>query len=194
MSTLAEPTGSPPPGPTPTARGEAAHGLLHRHDRVHRLQGVRGRVQGVEPDSRGRPRMDRQELRQHRRAERELVAARRVHRAGEAAQARRRHRDGGRRPRAAALADGVGRVQALHARGLPRRLPDRLALPHRVRHGRRAGGHLQRLRLLRPGLPVRRHRQARPAALGRRRAARAAAAREEGGRARLEVHALLRPA
>ena len=36
------------------------------------------------------------------------------------------------------------------ARGLPRRLPDRLAVPHRVRHGRRAGGHLQRLRLLHP--------------------------------------------
>ena len=44
--------------------------------------------------------------------------------------------------------------------GLPRRLPDRGALPHRVRHRRRAGGHLQRLRLLRPGMPVRRARQA----------------------------------
>ena len=62
------------------------------------------------------------------------------------------------------------------ARRLPRRLPDRRAVPHRVRHGRRAGGHLQRLRLLRPGLPVRRARPAR------------------GRRPRLEVHALLRPA
>ena len=26
-----------------------AHGFLHRHDRLHRLQGVRGRLQGVEP-------------------------------------------------------------------------------------------------------------------------------------------------
>ena len=43
-------------------------------------------------------------------------------------------------------------------------VPDRRALPHRVRHGRRAGGRLQRLRLLRAGVPVRRHRQARPAA------------------------------
>ena len=63
-------------------------------------------------------------------------------------------------PRAAPLADGVGRLQALHARRLPRRLPDRRALPHRVRHGRRAGGRLQRLRVLRAGVPVRCHRQA----------------------------------
>ena len=62
------------------------------------------------------------------------------------------------------------------ARRLPRRLPDRGAVPHRVRHRRRAGGRLQRLRLLRAGLPVRRDRPAR------------------GRRPRLEVHALLRPA
>ncbi len=68
------------------------------------------------------------------------------------------------------------RLQALHARRLPRRLPDRRAVPHRVRHRRRAGGHLQRLRLLRPGLPVRRHRPA------------------QGRRPRVEVHAVLRPA
>ena len=80
-----------------------------------------------------------------------------------------------------ALADVLGRVQALHARRLPRRLPDRLAVPHRVRHGRRAGRHLQRLRLLRPGLPVRRDR-----APHRRR-------RDEERRHRPEVHALLRP-
>ena len=75
----------------------------------------------------------------------------------------------------APLADGLGRLQALHARRLPRRLPDRRDVPHRVRHGRRAAGHLQRLRLLRPGLPVRRDRPAR------------------GRRPGLEVHALLRP-
>ena len=45
-----------------------------------------------------------------------------------------------------------------------------------------------------PACPFGVHRQARPAARARRRAARAAAARQEGGRARLEVHALLRPA
>ena len=47
-------------------------------------------------------------------------------------------------------------MQALHPRRLPRRVPDRRDLPYRVRHRRRAAGRLQRLRLLRPGLPVRR--------------------------------------
>ena len=61
------------------------------------------------------------------------------------------------------------------ARRLPRELPDRRDHPHRVRHGLRAAGHLQRLRLLRRRLPVRRDRPAR------------------GRRPRLEVHALLRP-
>ena len=72
-----------------------------------------------------------------------------------------------------ALADGVGRLQALHARGLPGRLPDRRAVPHRVRLRRRAAGHLQRLRLLRVGVPVRRDRAARRAT-GARRSARSA--------------------
>ncbi len=36
-------------------RGAAARRLLHRHDALHRLQGVRGRLQGVEPRP-GRPR------------------------------------------------------------------------------------------------------------------------------------------
>ena len=54
------------------------------------------------------------------------------------------------------LADGLRRLQALHPRGLPRGLPDRIAVSHRVRDGRRPAGHLQRLRLLHPGLPIRR--------------------------------------
>ena len=85
------------------------------------------------------------------------------------------------------------RLQALHACRLPRRLPDRRALPHRVRHRRRAGGHLQRLRLLRARVPVRRDRPRRPAAAHRGRPARPAAPRQAGGRTRVEVHALLRP-
>ena len=52
----------------------------------------------------------------------------------------------------------VRRVQALHERGLPRRVPDRGAHPHRVRDRDRAAGRLQRLRLLRAGVPVRRDR------------------------------------
>ncbi len=56
------------------------------------------------------------------------------------------------------LADVVRRVQALHARRLPRRLPDGCVVPHRVRHRRRAGRRLQRVRHLRGRLPVRRGR------------------------------------
>ena len=146
-------------------------------------------------------------LRQHRRAGRELVAARRVHRAAPAAgrqdpawpgcrrpdralgevvtrccarRARRRraghqsaaHRargrvrvSPGRRPRHARFSQpATARRRGPHGfrwlmasdvckhcthAGLPGRLPDRRAVPHRVRHGRGAGGHLQRLRLLR---------------------------------------------
>ena len=79
---------------------------------------------------------------------------------------------GRRRP---ALADGLRRLQALHPRRLPRGVPHRRTVPHRVRHGRRPAGHLQRLRLLRPRLPVRRARPPR------------------GGRPGLQVHAVLRP-
>ena len=109
-------------------------------------------------------------LRQHRRARGFDLAARGVHRADRAGSG------SGRRRGWAALADVVGRLQALHARRLPRRLPDRCAVPYRVRHGRRPGGHLQRLRLLRSRLPVRGHRPAR------------------GRRPGVEVHAVLRPA
>ena len=73
------------------------------------------------------------------------------------------------------LADVQQRVQALHRVGLPGRLPDRGADAHRVRHRGGPGRHLQRLRVLRVGLPVRGHRPAR------------------GGRPGLEVHAVLRP-
>ncbi len=165
------------PGPS------AAHGLFHRHLGVHRLQGVRGRLQGVEPRSRGRAEPYRHVLRQHRGAGGGLLAARRVHRAVRARQGGRRERRGGRGGRRRrggrgrdALADGVRRVQALHARRLPGRLPDRGAVPHRVRHRCRTAGRVQRLRLLRPCLPVRGDRQAR------------------GRRPGLEVHDVLRPA
>ena len=52
----------------------------------------------------------------------------------------------------------VRRLQALHERRLPRRLPDRRADPHRVPDRRAAARRLQRLRLLHPGVPVRRRR------------------------------------
>ena len=81
-----------------------------------------------------------------------------------------------RRCRGRALADGQRRVQALHRVGLPGRVPDRRAVPDRVRHRGGPGRRVQRLRLLRPGLPVRGDRPAR------------------GGRAGAQVHAVLRPA
>ena len=134
-------------------------------------------------------------LRQHRRARRRTAGATSPSSSSGrpvGVERRRARLAGSRRPRSRAssrqglephdrrrrlpLADELRRLQALHRGRLPRRLPDRRALPHRVRHGRRPGGHLQRLRLLRRRLPVRRARPAR------------------GRRPRLEVHALLRPA
>jgi ferredoxin len=122
--------------------------------------------------ARGRAEPARHVLRQHRRAERQHVAARRVHRAAAASAS-----PNGRRPRAAVprnarrrparpaarpgrgqrvpLAHVIGRVQALHTRRLPGCVPHRCAVPHRVRHRGRPGGHLQRLRLLRSGLSIR---------------------------------------
>ena len=153
----------------------------------------------VERRPRGRLPADRDVLRQHPGARREHLAARRLRREAVSTPPRRRAgRDHGRPRHAGAarpgdgcrrrgprrrlgdgrrtLADVVRRLQALHPRRLPGRVPDRFAVPHRVRHGRRPARHLQRLRLLRPGLPLRRDRPPR------------------GGRPGLQVHALLRPA
>ena len=161
------------------AEARAAHGLLHRHVALHRLQGLRGRLQGVEPRPGRRSRASPATPTTTRARSAPTRGA--TSRSSSSAAGRRRRRSptlvqtaalsasptsrppdlpGGRRP---ALADGLRRLQALHARRVPRRLPDRRAVPHRVRHGRRAGGRLQRLRLLRPGVPVRRARPARGA-------------------------------
>ena len=75
----ASPTRPRPPRPRTTAHhdasssiisaGAAADGLLHRHDDVHRLQGVRGRLQAVERPARRRRRVPQGRLlRQHGRA------------------------------------------------------------------------------------------------------------------------------
>ena len=176
-----------------TTRPSPARRLLHRHQRLHRLQGLRGRLQGVERGAGRKRGLDRHLLRQQRRPRRQPLAPRRLHRAARRGRWRRGGRPGfvgrgglapaTRRRRAAdtqrrrrlPLADELRRLQALHRGRLPRRLPDRLDLPHRARHGRRPGGHLQRLRLLRRRLPVRGPRPA------------------PGRRPRLEVHPLLRP-
>ena len=65
------------------ARREPRMGFFTDTTRVHRLQGVRGRVQGVERRARGRPRVHRP-LRQHRRAGRGHLAPRGLHRAARA--------------------------------------------------------------------------------------------------------------
>ena len=51
------------------------------------------------------------------------------------------------------MAAHVRRLQALRGRGLPQRVPDRRDLPHRARHGEHQPGRLQRLPLLRVGVP-----------------------------------------
>ena len=78
----------------------ATRRVLHRHQRLHRLQGLRGGVQGVERAARRRRRyLLGHELRQHRRAGRDHLPARRVRRAaGRRARSRPRDADGRRAP------------------------------------------------------------------------------------------------
>ena len=59
------------------------------------------------------------------------------------------------------VADELRCVQALHACGVSGCVPDGRVVPHRVRHSGCAARHLQRVRLLRVGLPVRGDRAAR---------------------------------
>ena len=146
--------------------------LLHRHHGLHRLQGLRGGVQGVEQPARRPDRPDRTELRQHGRAIRQHLAPRQLHREDGRAGGAHRHRDAV----PVRLADDERRVQALPQPAVHGGVPDRLAVQDRVRHGGRAAGHLQRLRLLRARLPVRRDRHLHD--------------RRQGA----QVHPLLRPA
>ena len=196
--------------------GAPAHGLLHRHLGVHRLQGLRGRVQAMERPARRRlarparasPMTTRASCRPARgatsassscssprpqlkdEAEQALDARRRRQAAGDPGRRRPRDLRSGRLRGPGArdvvdVADAVAqdgrlgvhvrRVQALHQRRLPGRLPDRRADPHRASDGRAAARRVQRLRLLRAGMPVRRRRP-RP-----------------DRRPRRQVHALLRP-
>ena len=176
-------------------RRRAADGLLHRHDGVHRLQGVRGRLQAVErparPTARSSggaaptttpascrridlaPRALRRVLEPSPLRETEPRAGAPTAVSPRAASRSRpssRRRDGvDMRP----LGVHVRRLQALHERRLPGRLPDRRADPHGVRDRGAAARRLQRLRLLRAGLPVRRRRP-RPRRRPRRASARSA--------------------
>ena len=69
----------------PRLRAEGVHGrLFHRPHGLHRLQGLRGRVQGVERGARRRLHLERQFVRQHRPPRRLHLAARALPRAGPA--------------------------------------------------------------------------------------------------------------
>ena len=127
-------------------------------------------MQAVEPAAGRRVPVHRHVVRQHRTPRLLDVAARRVRRAAGAA---RRPDD---RSGELLLADDVRRLQALRARRMPGELPHRGDHPDGVRFGLRATGRVQRLRVLRVRLSVRRDRSAR------------------GRRQGVEVHALLRPA
>ena len=171
----------------------------------------------MEPQSpRRRPRVAGFVLRQHRSVGGEHLAARGVHRAGPRPYRRgtrirsgahrfgyaraargsrtRRHQAfrGARHP-GVSLADVLRCVQTLHARRLPRRLPHRRPLPHRVRHGRGAGRRLQRLRHLRGRMPVRRGGAAQRWHVCHAGGTARAAGGKNRHRRRPEMHPLLRP-
>src|SRR5256886_6434089 len=172
---------SPPGSAIPTCRSTKArrssatwrrrdygrsHGVLHRHHGLHRVQSVRGRVQGMEPApgrERRHPGAERRQLRQPPPAGRHPLAARPLHRAVQGPL---------RRP----LVDDERRVQALRPGGMPGSVPDRRHHPHRVRHGGDPVRRLQRMSRVHRRLPVRRHRH------------------QSGVWHGAEVHPLLRPA
>ncbi len=105
----------------------AAQGVLHRHLDLHRLQGLRGGLQGVERHPRRRLQHARQLVRQHRRAERRAPggtsrssssrkpSATRVDLGMPALRPAERV-PGRRRADRVPLADGLRRLQALHQR------------------------------------------------------------------------------
>ena len=148
-----------------------AKGFFTDATRLHRLQGLRGGVQAVEPAARGRPRFTGMSYDNTGAARRHHLAPRGLRRAG-AASARG---DGGADASFSWLMMTDVCKHCEHA-GCLDACPTGRDRPHRVRLGRTPARRLQRLRLLRAGCPfgvIDR--------LGRR-------------RPRLEVHALLRPA
>ncbi len=146
---------------------DARQRIFHRHHALHRLQGLRGGLQAVES-----------------------VAGRWFHSPAcpTTTPCTWAHPRGGMwrssNGRWRLHEPGCGRVflavflrclQALRARRMPGELSHRRDYSHRIRFRVRAARHLQRMRLLRGQLPVRRDRPSR------------------GRRPRLEMHALLRP-
>ncbi len=120
------------------AKRSNGNGFLHRHDAVHRLQGVRGRVQAVERAAGRRVRVHRQLVRQHvgtRGTTWRHVAFVEQMSVDEAV--------------CRSLADDERRVQTLHERRLHGSVSDRRDHPQRVRRRLHPARRLQRLRLLR---------------------------------------------
>ena len=69
-----------PAADTGWSEATGSQGVLHRQLHLHRLQGVRGRLQGVERHPRGRPADARHVVRQHRRSRCQHLAPRGLHR------------------------------------------------------------------------------------------------------------------
>ena len=144
------------PGPAGGGAGEpAGDGVFHGHDGLHRVQGVRGGVQAVEPAPGRRAAVHREQLRQHGGAVGHVLAAREVHRAVRRPPSRSELASAGHaasrwtcsgRPRAGPVAHDVGRVQALRGGPVPSGVPDRGDHQQRVRQRLHPAGHLQRLR------------------------------------------------
>ena len=148
------------------------HRLLHRLHALHRLQGLRGGLQGMERRAR---------------ATASRAPASRTTTPPALGHSTWRHVKfvermpsigaGGERGPEQCVPVGVlvGRLQALRARRVPRGVSHRLDRPHRVRRRLHPARHLQRLRLLRRHVPVRRGRS------------------PSRRRPRVQVHVLLRP-
>ena len=134
-----------------------AYGLLHRHDALHRLQGLRGGLQGVEPAARGRPRAS---------------PGCRYDNTGALGATTWRHVAfvGAAPPKRATAALPLADVMATSASTAPTPPASTSARPARSSAPSSAPSScsrtLQRLRLLRAGLPLRRDRPARGATAG----------------------------
>ena len=174
-----------------TATTARARRLLHRHVGLHRLQGVRGRVQGVEPRPGGRLRLDRpSRTTTPSRARREHLAARQVRRAGASRCARRRRGVDGRcagswsRTSASTARTPAASTSARPARSsAPSSAPSSCSRTSATAAATASPPAPSACSTSGTSPPTRTARQAR-----------LPLARHEGGRPRLEVHALLRPA
>ena len=134
--------------------------LLHRPDCLHRLQGLRGRLQGMERSARRRFRLVWKFLRQHRPSRRLDLAPCSLRRAESFERRPNRRSDVVRQRRRGSIPLDLSlrRLQTLREGRLPRSLSHRLDRPDRSRLRPRAERRLQWVRLLRRRLSLRRDR------------------------------------